>query len=103
MAFARTILAALVAISLAMVPVTAAPVVSTKSTDTLMADNADMPCCPPNDSNGSVVCAFKCLNFVVAMLPLAVVPPYSADGPPADPADDALHEHVSAPAHPPPI
>ena len=103
MAFARTILAALVAISLAMVPVTTAPVVSTKSPDMSMADNADMPCCPPNDDNSSVVCAFKCLNFVVAMFPLVVVPPYSANGLPADPAADASHEHVSAPAHPPPI
>lgn len=103
MDFARTILAALVAISLAMVPVTTAPVVSTNSSDMSMADNADMPCCPPNDGNGSAVCAFKCLNFVVAMFPLAVVPPYSADGLPPDPADNALHEHVSAPAHPPPI
>jgi hypothetical protein len=85
-----------------MVPVTTAPIVSKKSPDMSMADNADMPCCP-HDDNGSVVCAFKCLNFVVAMFPLAVVPPYSADGLPPDPADDALQGHISPPTHPPPI
>jgi hypothetical protein len=103
MAFARAILAALIAISVAMVPATGGAM-SIKSIEMSMADQADMPCCPPlDDGKTSVACAFKCLNFVAAMFPPPVVLPLIDDGPPSSSTDDTLYGHVSSPTHPPPI
>ena len=69
MSFARTILAALIAISVAMVPATGGAAISTKPVEMSMADQADMPCCPPDDCKGSIACALKCFNFVATMFP----------------------------------
>jgi hypothetical protein len=104
MAFARTILAALIAISVAMVPATGGAVISAKPVEMAMADQADMPCCPPpDDGKASVACAFKCLNFVAASFPAALVLSHTADRLPQSFADVTLHGYVSPPTHPPPI
>ena len=72
MAFARLILAVLIAVSVAIAPATNAAAVSASPTKMAMADHTDMPCCPaPDDTKGSVACAFKCLNFVAVMFPAA--------------------------------
>jgi hypothetical protein len=104
MAFARTIFAALIAISLAMVPAYAGAAISTKPVEMSMSDQTDMPCCPPpDDGKGSIACAAKCLNFVATMFPPPVVLSHFADGPPPSFEDGALHGFVSPPTHPPPI
>jgi hypothetical protein len=103
MAFARTILAALIAISVAMVPTTGGAAISAKPVEMSMADQADMQCCPPDDCKGSIACAFKCFNFVAAMFPAANPLPHIVDGPPQSFADSTLHGHISPPTHPPPI
>jgi hypothetical protein len=104
MLVARTILAILIAISIAVVPATGGVVLSAKPVEMSMANPADMPCCPaPDDSKGSVACAFKCLNFVAAMFPPTIVLAHIADGVTPTPVHDELRGHVSPPAHPPPI
>jgi len=104
MTFVRTILAALIAISVAMVPATSGAAISTKPAEMSMGNQADMPCCPaPDDSKGSVACAFKCLSFVAAMFPAPVVLSPVVEVSPQSLRLGALHGHVSPPAHPPPI
>jgi hypothetical protein len=104
MAFARTIFAALIAISLAMLPANAGAAISTKPVEKSMSDQTDMPCCPPpDDRKGSIACAAKCLNFVATMFPPPVVLSHFADGPPPSFEDGALHGFVSPPTHLPPI
>jgi len=104
MTFVRTILAALIAISVAMVPATSGAAISTKPVEMSMANQADMPCCPaPDDDKSSVACAFKCLSFVAAMFPAPVALSLIADAPLPSFWVGALHGHVSPPTHPPPI
>ena len=101
---ARTLLAVLIAISVVFAPVTGGAGVSITPVNVAMPNNADMPCCPsPDDRNGSVACAFKCLNFVATIFPLTVALPYIAEGLQPAATDGALHGHVSPPTHPPPI
>ena len=100
---ARTILAALIAISVAMFPAAGGAAVSTTPVEMSMADQADMQCCPPDDCKKSIACAFKCFNFVAAMFPATISLPHIVDGPPQFFADGALHGYVSPPTHPPPI
>jgi hypothetical protein len=103
MLMVRTILVALIAISVAMVPFTGGAAASAKPVEMSMANQADTPCCPPDDCKGSIACAFKCFNFVAAMFPAANPLPCIVDGPPHSFADDTLHGYVSPPTHPPPI
>jgi hypothetical protein len=106
MAFARTIFAALIAISLAMLPANAGAAISTKPVEmSTMSDQTDTPpCCPPtDDGKGSIACTAKCLNFIATMFPPPVVLSHFADGPPQYFEDGALHGFVSPPTHPPPI
>src|SRR6476661_4610071 len=103
MSFARTILATLIAISVAMVPATGGAAISTKPVEMSMADQADMPCCPPDDCKGSIACALKCFNFVATIFPATTPLPHGADGPPQSFAGGKLHGYVSPPTHPPPI
>jgi len=104
MTFVRTILAALIAISVAMVPATSGAAISTKPVEMSMANQADMPCCPePDDDKSSVACTFKCLSFVATMFPAPLALSLIADAPPPSLWVGALHGHVSPPAHPPPI
>src|SRR5262245_19379843 len=101
---ARTILAFVVAISVAVVSATGGAGISTKPLEIAMAHPAHMPCCPaPDDSKGSVACAFKCLSFVAAMFPAPVVLSPIVEVPPPSLGVGALHGYVSPPAHPPPI
>jgi hypothetical protein len=104
MAFARAILAALIAISVATAPATGGAAMSIKPAEMSMADQADMLCCPPpDDGKVSVACAVKCLNFVAAMFPAANPLPDTVDGPPQSFAEGTLDGYVSPPTHPPPI
>lgn len=104
MAFARLILDVLVAVSVALAPVTNTVAVSASPTKMAMADHTDMPCCPaPDDTKGSVACAFKCLGFVAVMFPVASPLVHVADGLPPSLSDRTLRDHRSPPTHPPPI
>lgn len=103
MAFARTFLASLIAISVAMVPTAGGASISAKPVEMSMAGQTDMQCCPPDDCKGSIACAIKCFNFVAATFPLANPLPYIVDGPPQSFVDGTLHGYVSPPTHPPPI
>jgi predicted metal-binding membrane protein len=100
----RTILVALIAMSVAMVPATGGAAISVKPVEMSMADQADMPCCPsPDDGKASVSCALKCLNFVAAMFPAAIPLSHIVDGPPQSFSDGTLYGYVTPPTHPPPI
>jgi len=103
MVFARTILAALIAISLATVRVEGTAL-SVAPVQMSTIDQADMPCCPPShDSKNTVACVFKCLNFVAAILPPTATLSHIANRLPRSFGDTTLHGYVSRPTHPPPI
>jgi hypothetical protein len=104
MDFARAILAALIAISIALLPAAGGAAASTKPAEMSITNQPEMPCCPPpDDGNGSVACAFKCCNFVAVMFPapLALLP--TVDAPLASSPEGTLRGYISSPAHPPPI
>jgi hypothetical protein len=104
MRFARTILAALIGMSIALIPVTGGSSAVTKPIAMSMANQTHMPCCPQADEgNGSVTCAFKCLDFPAVMFPTAVALTHVSDSLPSFVVDIVLHGHVSPPTHPPPI
>jgi hypothetical protein len=104
MLFARIILVALIATSLALVPIGGTAVSSpTTSVEMLMAEQADMPCCPPADHcKGSIACVFKCICAAV-ILPTTIVISHISDLPTSFFVDATLHGYISRPAHPPPI
>ena len=75
-----------------------------KPAEMSMADQADMPCCPPpDDGKVSPACAFKCLNFVAALFPATIALSHIVDGPPQSFSDGILYGYISPPTHPPPI
>lgn len=107
MALIRTILAAFIAISIAILPATGAVIALSSADQTAMADQADMPCCPCCDSQADLkltACALKCIGVVGAVFPATVITPlYLVDGLPLPFVDDPLHEFLKAPpTHPPP-
>jgi hypothetical protein len=106
MHFLRTFQAALIALSVVMVPASGEATVSTKPVEMsmpTMPDHAAMPCCPPDDRKGSIACAFKCISFVGVVLP-AVVVLLVVDDARASFVKDAIHTHVSSPpTRPPPV
>jgi hypothetical protein len=104
MLFARMILVALIAASLALPPIGGTAVSSsTTSVETLMVDHAHMPCCPPADHcKGSIGCVLKCI-CAAAILPATIVIPHIPDVPISLFVDATLHGYVSRPIHPPPI
>jgi hypothetical protein len=99
----RTILAVLIAVSVASVPANSGAAISIKPAEMAMVDQADMPCCPPDDCKGSIACALKCFNFVAAMFPVATPLLHIVGGLPQSFADGTLRGYVSPPTHPPPI
>jgi hypothetical protein len=104
MALARMILAALIAASLAVVPI-GGTTVSTSITpvEMSMADQADMPCCPLGDQDkGSMGSALKCV-CAAAILPTAIVISHIPDAATSVFVDATLHDYISHPIHPPPI
>jgi hypothetical protein len=104
MAFARTILAALIAISIALLPATGGAGASTKLVGMSVTNQTDMPYCPPsNKGNGSVACVFKCCNFVAVVFPTPIALSPIGNGPLASFDEGSLRGHISPPAHPPPI
>jgi hypothetical protein len=111
MALIRTTVAALVAFAVALLPVSGnaiplpLPLPSSPPAEVTMADHADMPCCPSCDTRGDFkACALKCVALASAVLPATTVAPlYIAEGSLHALAEDALHTHVIAPTHPPPI
>jgi hypothetical protein len=109
MIIVRTLFAALIAISIAVVPAAAEASFSTKPVEMSMPDNADMPCCPCcNDQDNSkrlLACVLKCINLVGAVLPaMAAIQRHLVEATPPSDVKDALHEYsTSPPTHPPPV
>jgi hypothetical protein len=107
MALSRIILNALIAISLALVPIGGAVVNSVTPVEMLMADQGDMPCCPHCDTQGDLkaaACVLKCAALAGAVLPTMPVGLfYMSDPFPLTPTDETLRGIVRAPpTHPPP-
>ena len=103
----RKILAAVIAISVAVLPATAEPLVSPSPAEVTMADQGDdMPCCPSCNTHGDfkvTACVLKCLALAGAILPaLTVALPYAADMSLRSLVDNTLHGVARAPpTHPP--
>jgi hypothetical protein len=106
MALIRTILAALIAISVAVLPATGEAIALPSGDQLAMADQADMPCCPCCNTQADLkltTCALKCIAVVGAVFPATVITPlYLVDGLPLPFIDDLLHGFLKAPpTHPP--
>lgn len=107
MALVRTILAALIAISVALSPAIGEVVMSPSPGEVMVADQPDMSCCPCCDTQDhfkSTACVLKCMMLAGAVLPaMSVAQPYLVDGLPVPLADDRSQGVVSKPpTHPPP-
>ena len=102
-------MAALVAISVAVIPIAGEVAVSVKPIEMSMTNDAGMPCCPccddQDNSKSSVACVLKCINFVGAVVPTMILTqPYLVDAGPPSFVVGILHGHVrSPPTHPPPV
>ena len=103
MAVMRSLLAALIGISIGIAPVSGEVIVSTMPAEMSTPDSTDMPCCPPDDSKAFFTCGVKCFNFAGALFPVSVSLPDSAETPTPSFLDETLVGHVDPPAHPPPI
>jgi hypothetical protein len=106
MTFVRTVVAALIAISVAVLPATGAAIVVPSDLQASMIERPDMPCCPCcNAQNNSelAACALKCISLVgVFVSSTAVMPFFSIDGVPARFAEHPLHAFTRPPpTHPP--
>jgi hypothetical protein len=107
MTLVRTILAALIALSVAVLPATGTAIVVPSDLQAGMTDQPDMPCCPygnAQDASKLAACALKCISLVGVFFPsTAVMPLYSIGGAPARVAEHPLHEFSQPPpTHPPP-
>ena len=107
MALIRTILVALIAISIAVLPATVEAIVSPLPAEVTMADQADMPCCTCCNTQGDLettACVLKCMTLAGAVLPAMTIGlPYIADRCPRTLVDDTLHGLARPPpTHPPP-
>jgi len=108
MAMIRTILAALLAISVALSPAIGQASMSPSSSEAMTADQADMSCCPcckTQDHSQSITCALKCVTLAGAVLPaMTVAQMYLVDGLPLPLVDDTSHGvKRKPPTHPPPV
>jgi hypothetical protein len=99
----RAFLVAVIAVSLAAVPVTGGVFVSLKPVQMSVADNNDMPCCPSDDGKAAFTCMLKCFNVTGALVPVGITLPDTIDPPQPSFASETLHGHVNPPTHPPPI
>ena len=99
----RMFLIAVIAVSVAIAPVSGRAAISVTPAQMSMPDGGDMPCCPADESKASLTCALKCLNVAAALIPIGIALPDFIDRPQLSFADETLHGHVSQPAHPPPI
>jgi hypothetical protein len=108
MAIVRAILAAMISLSVALIPATAGGLISAKPVEMTMAGQTDAPCCPCCNDQGdfkcSTACAIKCMSFFAAILPMATLPPHLIEMASASIADNILHGHERRPpTHPPPV
>jgi hypothetical protein len=72
LALIRTMLVALIAISVAALPAASEAIISSYPAEITMADQADMPCCPCCNTQGdfkATACVLKCVALAGAVLP----------------------------------
>ena len=109
MVLVRTILAALIAVSVAMSPATGEAVMSPSPDQVAMADQADMPCCPCCNSNTQdqskpTTCVLKCMTLAGAVLPtMTIAQLHLVDGLPLPFVDETSHGVVRKPPTRPPL
>jgi hypothetical protein len=93
----RALLAALIAVSVAALPAIAEVIVLPSPDQVMMADQAEMPCCPSCDTRGdfkAIACVLKCVALAGAVLPaMPAALLFLTEGSPlASPA--SLHDRV---------
>lgn len=106
MTLVRSILAALIAISLVVLPAAGQAVVAPSADQTTMIDQADMPCCHCCDTQADLkltTCALKCIGVIGVVFPATTIAPlYLLAGVPLQLVDEPLREFLKAPpTHPP--
>lgn len=103
----RTIVAALIAISVALLPAAGMVILLAPPDQAVMIDQADMPCCPCCDTQNdheSTICALTCMSVTAFVVPVTGVASPSDIGnrSPQSFAAEALQEFLKAPpTHPP--
>jgi hypothetical protein len=103
----RTIVATLIAVSVAVLPAAGMGILPEQPDQAVMLDQADMPCCPrcdPQNDRGSMVCDLTCTGVVAFVVPVSAValPAYGGDRSPRSFAAELLREFLKAPpTHPP--
>ncbi len=108
MALSRTVLAVLIALSVAMLPATGEVMESPSPSELTMANQADMPSCPrcnTQDDFNATACIRACAALAGAVLPAMTVtlPTLVGNDLPFSLIDDTLHGIVRAPpTHPAP-
>jgi len=108
MALVRTILAALIGISVALSPAIGQAFILPPPIEVTMSDQADMPCCPccdTQDNFKATACAIKCITLPGAIFPATTVMlRYLNNWSPLSFTDDILHGLLrQPPTHPPPL
>src|SRR6516225_11613671 len=102
----RTFLAALIALSIAVLPATGEAIASPGPVGIMTADQMDMPCCPSGDTKDDfkgTTCVLKCAALVGVVVPVMTAAlPFVAHRCLRTSTDDRLHGLVRAPpTHPP--
>jgi hypothetical protein len=108
MVFVRTVLVALIAVSVAALPAAPAVMMSRVAAEMPMTDRAGTPCCPDQrDQNlaKATACVLKCASLAAVMLP---APTIAAPGVRAAVPLTVVHEALrgllrAPPTHPPPV
>lgn len=108
MAIVRAFLAAMISLSVALIPATAGSLMSAKPIEVTMVGQMDVPCCPccdaQDDFKSSAACAIKCISYFPATLPAIISLPHVIKVALPSIADDNLRGHESSPpTHPPPV
>jgi hypothetical protein len=103
----RTIVAALIAVSVALLPAAGMSILPEQPDQAVTVDQADMPCCPrcdPQNDHESMICDLTCMGVAAFVIPVIAValPAYISDRSPRSFAAELLREFLKAPpTHPP--
>jgi hypothetical protein len=101
----RTVLAALIIVSIALLPAAGSATVPSSAVE--MSGSTDMPCCPccdTPDNTISAACVAKCIGFFGVLVPPAIPLSFFLRNAGLPAEGVALHARsIQPPTHPPPV
>jgi len=99
----RTILAAVIAVSITLLPA-ATGAAATAPVKMTVSGQVGVPCCPADDCKASAACSFKCCAFFAVIFQSFISPPRLFEAAALSADDATLHGLTrSPPTHPPPV